>query len=51
MYTTSKLVLNLDSVLVEKFKQIAKVKNDDINDIIEDFISTYIANSNGKVKE
>lgn len=51
MEATSKLVLNLDSVLVEKFKQIAMMKNEDINDIMEDLVSEYIVNSNGKVKE
>jgi len=47
----SELILNLNSVLVERFKQTAKMKNDDINDIVEDLISGYIININGKIKE
>lgn len=51
MEEKSELILNLNSKLVERFKQTAKMKNDDINDIIEDLISGYIININGKVKE
>jgi hypothetical protein len=51
MEEKSELILSLDSVLVERFKQTAKTKNEDINDIIEDLISGYIININGKIKE
>ena len=51
MEEKSELILNLNSELLERLKQTAKIKNDDINDIVEDLISEYIININGKVKE
>lgn len=45
MEEKSELILNLNREVVERFKQVAIMKNDDINEVVEDLINEYIAKS------
>ncbi|WP_270567729.1 hypothetical protein [Clostridium beijerinckii] len=45
MNEKTELILNLDSELIERFKQVAIMKNDDIDNVAEKLISDYIAKS------